>query len=155
MLFRRRPKNNNEMTKDVKKNLKRFEKYLKKNDVDIEFNSAGAITFPTETVGGNDYIVTVNGEEDMMWLTVMLSIERTTDELTILKAINELTGIKNPVAVHVEHKMNILMLTMSFNAEMIDKDMDAVMNAWWSGSEVALDHILKTTGITIDWKKKL
>ena len=34
MMFKRRPKNPNDMNKDVKKYLKKFEKYLKKNDVD-------------------------------------------------------------------------------------------------------------------------
>ena len=155
MLLRRKPKNRNEMTKDVKKYLKRIEKYLKKNDVDIEYNSAGALVFPTETTKGDDYFVTVNGEEDMVWLTTMLSIENTTDEITLLKEINELTGTKNPVVAHVEHKMNILMLTMCFNAEMTDKDIDAIMNTWWSGTEIVLDHILDNTGITIDWKKKI
>jgi hypothetical protein len=155
MLFRRRPKNQNEMTKDVKKYLKKFEKYLKKNDVDVEYNSAGAITFPTETVDGSDYIVTVNGEEDIVWLTTILSIDRTVDEISILRAINELNGTKNPVTVHVEHTMNILMLTMCFNSEMTEKDMDAVMNAWWSGTEIVLKHMVENVGITIDWTKKL
>ena len=155
MIFRRKPKNRNEMTKDVKKYLKRIEKYLKKNDVDIEYNSAGALTFPTETVDGNRYTVTVNGEEDIVWLTTILSIDRTTDELSLLKAVNDLTGTKNPVTVHVEHKMNILMMTMCFNAEMTDKDIDVVMDTWWSNSEIALRYILDSTGIRIDWNKKI
>ena len=155
MLLRRKPKNHNEMTKDVKKYLKRIEKYLKKNDVDIEYNSAGALVFPTDTVEGNDYYVTVNGEEDMVWLTTLLSIGKTTDEISILKTINELNGTKNPVSVHLEHDMNILMLTMCFNAEMTEKDIDAMLTAWWSGSEIALNHIIKETGIEIDWKKRV
>ena len=155
MLLRRKPKNRNEMTKDVKKYLKRIEKYLKKNDVDIEYNSAGALVFPTDTVEGDNYYVTVNGEEDMVWLTTMLSIENTADEITLLKEINELTGSKNPVVAHVEHKMNILMLTMCFNAEMTDKDIDVIMTTWWAGMQTALDHIIANTGITIDWNKKV
>ena len=155
MIFRRRPKNHNEMTKDVKKYLKRIERYLEKNDVDVEYNSAGALTFPTETTDGDRYTVTVNGEENIVWLTTILSIDSTVDELTLLKAVNDLTGTKNPVTVHVEHKMNILMMTMCFNAEMTDKDIDAVMDTWWTNSEIALRYVLKRTNITIDWNKKV
>lgn len=155
MLLRRKPKNQNEMTKDVRKYLKRIERYLKKNDVDIEYNSAGALVFPTDTVEGNDYLVTVNGEEDMVWLTSMLSIAKTVEEISILRTINELNGMKNPVTIHVEHRMNVLMMTMSFNAEMTDKDIEAMLMAWWSGTELALNHLIKSTGIEIDWKKRL
>lgn len=141
------------MTKDVKKYLKRMERYLKKNDVDMEYNSAGALTFITETMEGNNYRVVVNGEDEIVWLTTLLTIERTADEVEYLKAINELTGTKNPVAVHVERKLNVLMLTMCFNAEMITRDIDAVMSTWWSNSEIALNHVLRRTGAEIDWEK--
>ena len=117
--------------------------------------TAGALTFPTETTDGDRYTVTVNGEENIVWLTTILSIDSTVDELTLLKAVNDLTGTKNPVTVHVEHKMNILMMTMCFNAEMTDKDIDAVMDTWWTNSEIALRYVLKRTNITIDWNKKV
>ena len=152
MLFRRRPKNRNEMTKDVKKYIVKMEKYLKKGGVDIEYDSVGALNFPTETKDGHPYTVTVNGEEDIVWLTTLLTIGRTVDEITLLKAVNELTGTKNPVTAHVEHRMNILMMTMCFNAEMVEKDMDIIMDTWWSGSETIIDHMTRDVGITIDWK---
>jgi len=30
-----------------------------------------------------------------------------------------------------------------------------MLTAWWSGSEIALNHIIKETGIEIDWKKRV
>lgn len=139
------------MTKDVRKYLRRIERYMERKGVDIGYNSAGALTFPTETVDGNDYTVTVNGEEDMVWLTTMLSICGDVDEIAVLRAINELNGTKNPVVVHLEYGLRVLMMTMCFKAEMTDTDVDSMMTAWWSGSEIALRYVLDATGIGIDW----
>ncbi len=155
MMFKRRPKNPNDMNKDVKKYLKKFEKYLKKNDVDTEYNSSGALTFVTETKDGNNYSVIVNGERDTVWLTTLLSISKTSDEISLLRAVNDLTGTKIQVTAHVEHNMNILMLTMCFNATMTDNDIDAIMDSWWEGSEYALKRITESTGIEIDWSESL
>ena len=149
MLFNRRPKNPNEMTSDAKKYLKKFEKYLKKNKADFDFNDVGAIEFETENTDGSSYTVTVNAEEDMVWFITEINYKGGSDEASILRAINQTTGAKSPVLVHLEFDRAKLFFSMCFSVDNVDRDVESMMLTWWKYFEQTSQSVAAKTGLTL------
>ena len=148
MLFNRRPKNPNEMTSDAKKYLKKFEKFLKKNKADFRFSDEGALEFETENTDGASYWVTVNAEEDMVWLIAELNYKCPLDEAAMLKSINAITGSKSPVLVHLEFDRAKLFFSMCFSVDNVDRDVESMMETWWRYYEQTSIAVADRTGLT-------
>ena len=155
MFFKRKPKNPNEMLSDTKKYLKRIEKYLKRNKVTLKYNEVGALRFVSETKKGEDYIITVNGENEMVWLVTSLTATKGYVEDTAYRFLNNYTSDKNPISIHFEHKYSMIFFTFCFNAELTERNVNAVMKTWWKYFDLALEKLVSETKIEIEWDSKL